>query len=73
MSSIRTKLKNIKNIFWAFELGFYSFLYSYNFYVFPFHGVPHFLDVLRRDFLGGGGVNNFFDQCIYFFYYILSV
>ena len=59
-----------KFFFWAFELGFFSFLYSYYFCVCTFHSITDFLSVLCQELLR---FNIFFDQCINFFYSILYV
>lgn len=41
----------LENIFFVFDLGFYSFLYSYYLYIWSFLRIPSFLDVLGLDVL----------------------
>ncbi|KAL6053450.1 hypothetical protein STEG23_020419 [Scotinomys teguina] len=46
----------VEYVFYAFELVFFSFFYSYYSKVRPFHGVPDFLDILCYDLFGFGVV-----------------
>lgn len=53
----------VKNILWAFEQGFFSFLYSYYSWVWCYYSLTDILDVLCQKIIK---INISFNQCIHF-------